>query len=290
MEHDDDKTQTHVPLTAATMVSHYRIIDKIGAGGMAEVYLAEDTALNRKVALKILLPHLCQDPDCRVRFKRVVEAVARLDHLYIVSILDVGEFEERPFLTMPHVEGKSLREVCADNLLSPDRALEIGIQVCEGLQAAHEGGVIHGDVKPSNILLDRTGKVKLLDFGLTVIKGSEHLTRSGTTLGTLAYMSPERVLDEEIDGRSDIWSVGVVLCELMTGRLPFTGDHKAAVVHAIVCEDPVLLNKRTSPIVEDVRQVIARSLQKDRGHRYATAQDLLWSLKYVREKLNMVVR
>ncbi|MEA2031566.1 MAG: serine/threonine-protein kinase [candidate division Zixibacteria bacterium] len=232
-ESHDDRTPSFVALTKGVEVSHYKIIEKIGAGGMGEVYLALDTKLNRKVALKFLPPHLYQDEDCRKRFTREAQAAAGLDHPNIAAIHEVGEFQGRPFYAMQVVEGQSLREVIAGKDLPIDRILEIGIQVCEGLQAAHDKGIIHRDIKPSNILLDQHGRVRIVDFGLAAIRGSEHLTKTGSTLGTIGYMSPEQVQGKAADHRSDLFSLGVVLYELMTEQNPFKRDSEAATLKAV---------------------------------------------------------
>ncbi|UCC45013.1 MAG: serine/threonine protein kinase, partial [Candidatus Zixiibacteriota bacterium] len=202
MEPDDDRTQTHVALTRGTMVSHYQIVEKIGAGGMGEVYLAEDTRLSRKVALKFLPPHLCQDEECRTRFTREAQAAARLSHPNIIHVYEVGEYQRRPFFAMEHVEGRSLREFAGEKDLPVERILELGIQICEGLNEAHHKGITHRDVKPSNVLIDSHGRAKIVDFGLASVVGSDQLTRTGSTLGTIGYMSPEQVQGKEIDHRS----------------------------------------------------------------------------------------
>jgi non-specific serine/threonine protein kinase len=168
------------------------------------VSLAEDTELNRKVALKFLSSHLCQDADCRTRFKREAQAAAKLDHPNIVAVHEVGEFQGRPFFTMQHIEGRSLREYEHQQELTIPQVLEIGIQIAEGLQAAHEKGVTHRDVKPSNVLIDSHGRARILDFGLASVAGTEHLTKTGSTLGTIGYMSPEQVRGEQVDQRTDI--------------------------------------------------------------------------------------
>ena len=186
----DDRTRTHIVLTKGTMVGHYKIIEKIGAGGMGEVYLAEDTELDRKVALKFLPSYLCQDENCRARFKREAQAAAKLDHPNIIHIYEVSEFQNRPFFAMQYIEGQSLKEYCAGKDLSIEQILEIGIQICEGLQSAHEKGITHRDVKPSNILIDLHGRAKIVDFGLGLVAGTDKLTKTGSTLGTIGYMSP----------------------------------------------------------------------------------------------------
>jgi serine/threonine protein kinase len=165
-ERDDARTQTYVPLTNGIMVSHYRIIEKLGAGGMGEVYLAEDTELDRKAALKFLSANLCTDEDCRKRFKREAQAAAKLCHPNIIHVYEVSEYQSRPFFAMEHVEGQTLREYSSGKELSVEEILELGIQICEGLNAAHEKGVTHRDIKPSNILIDSHGRVRIVDFGL----------------------------------------------------------------------------------------------------------------------------
>jgi len=230
---DDDRTQTHVVLTKGTMVAHYRIVEKIGAGGMGEVYLAEDTQLNRKVALKFLPPHLCQDEDCRARFKREAQAVAKLNHPNIITIHEVSEYQGRPFFAMEHVEGLSLKEFSTAKDPSIERILELSIQICEGLNDAHEKGVTHRDIKPSNILIDSHGRAKIVDFGLASMVGTDQLTKTGSTLGTIGYMSPEQVQGKEIDHRSDLFSLGVVLYELIAKQNPFKRDSEAATLKAV---------------------------------------------------------
>ena len=271
-----------MPLTSGTMVSHYRIVEKIGAGGMGEVYLAEDTKLHRKVALKFLPLHLCQDPECRARFTREAEAAAQLDHPNIVSVFEVGEFQGRPFFSMQHVEGQSLKEVIAGKTLPLERIIEIGIQICEGLQAAHEKGITHRDIKPSNILIDTHGRARIVDFGLASVMGSDHLTKTGSTLGTVGYMSPEQVRGESVDYRTDIFSLGIVLYELVTGRQPFKGESDAATSRNITDLTPEPLARYKSEISAEIQRIISKALAKDRNLRYQHADDILADLK--REK------
>jgi serine/threonine protein kinase/Tfp pilus assembly protein PilF len=284
MVSDDDMTRTHVPLTGGTMVSHYRIIEKIGAGGMGEVYLAEDTELNRKVALKFLPSHLCQDADCRARFKREAQAAAKLDHPNIVAVHEVGDFQGRPFFSMQHVEGQTLREVLAGKALPLDRILEIGIQVCEGLQAAHENGITHRDIKPSNILIDSHGRARIVDFGLASVMGSDHLTKTGSTLGTICYMSPEQVRGETVDHRTDLFSFGVVLYEIITGHSPFKADSEAATLHAITNTKPDLLARYRREIPAEIQTIIDKALEKDVATRYQHADDFAADLRRLAQK------
>jgi len=275
----NDITRSHIQLVKDTIIGHYRIIEKIGAGGMGEVYLAEDTELNRKVALKFLPLHLCQDADCRARFKREAQAAAKLDHPNIVSVFEVGEFQGRPFFSMQHVEGQSLKEVIAGKTLPLDRVIDTGIQVCEGLQAAHDKGITHRDIKPSNILVDSHGRARVVDFGLASLMGADQLTKTGSTLGTVGYMSPEQVRGEEADHRSDIFSLGIVLYELITGRQPFKGDNDAATSHAIVYSDPEPLARFASNVPDGLQAIVTKAFAKDRNSRYQHVDDLLVDLK-----------
>ena len=285
-ESSDDRTLTHVVLTNGTMVSHYRIVEKIGAGGMGEVYLAEDTKLKRKVALKFLPSHLCQDEDCRKRFTREAQAAAGLDHPNIAGIYEVGEHNGRPFFSMQVVEGLSLKEVIAGKDLPIDRILEIAIQVCEGLQAAHDKGIIHRDIKPSNILLDSHGRARIVDFGLADIRGSEHLTKTGSTLGTIGYMSPEQVRGEESDHRSDLFSLGVVLYELITKQNPFRRDSEAATLKAVIDDlvEPVARFKSGLP--DGLQAIVDKTLEKDVKTRYQHADGMLSDLMRLKRTLD----
>jgi len=277
--HEDDKTQTHRPLSGGTMVAHYRIIEKIGAGGMGEVYLAEDTNLSRKVALKFLPPHLCQDVECRARFKREAQAAAKLDHPNIVAVHEVCEFQGRPFFSMQHVEGQSLKEVIAGKALPLDRIIEIGIQVCDGLQAAHEKGITHRDIKPSNILIDSHGRARIVDFGLASVMGSDHLTKTGSKMGTVGYMSPEQVRGEAVDHRTDLFSLGVVLYELITGHSPFKSDNEAATLHAIMDANPEPLTRFRREVPAQLQIIVDKALDKKVTTRYQHADDLATDLR-----------
>jgi serine/threonine protein kinase/tetratricopeptide (TPR) repeat protein len=278
MEPDDDKTQTHVVLTKGTIVGHYRIIEKIGAGGMGEIYLAEDTQLDRKVALKFLPSHLCQDEDCRKRFKREAQAAAKLSHPNIIHVYEVSEYQGRPFFVMEHVEGRSLREVKAEEL-DIDRIVGIAIQLCDGLQSAHASGVIHRDIKPSNIIIDFSGRPKLLDFGLAAVKGGEDLTKTGSTLGTVGYMSPEQIEGKTTDARSDLFSLGVVLYELIANKSPFRRDDETATLKAILQDAPQPLARYNSNAPNDLQRIVSKLLEKDPSLRYQSAAGVIPDLK-----------
>jgi serine/threonine protein kinase/tetratricopeptide (TPR) repeat protein len=279
MESNDDKTKSFITLAKDTELGHYRIIEKIGAGGMGEVYLALDMKLNRKVALKFLPSHLCQDEDCRKRFTREAQATANLDHPNIAAIHEVGEYQGRPFYAMQVVEGQSLKDLISGKDLSVERILEIAIQVCEGLQAAHEKGIIHRDIKPSNILLDDHGRVRIVDFGLASIQGSETLTKSGSTLGTIGYMSPEQIEGKPTDGRSDLFSLGVVLFELIANKSPFRRDDGTATLKAILQDIPEPLARYKSNVPDDLQRIVSKLLEKDPTLRYHSAAGVIPDLK-----------
>ena len=230
VEDDNEKARDASALGEGTRLGHYRIIEKIGAGGMGEVYLAEDTELNRKVALKFLPSHLCQDEDCRARFKREAQAAAKLSHPNIVTIFEVNEFHGRPFIAMEHLEGLRLDDYLQEKKLSIDDIIGLALQICEGLHEAHNQDIVHRDIKPGNIVIDRKGRAKILDFGLATVKGINKVTKTGSTLGTVNYMSPEQTRGEELDNRSDIFSFAVVLYEMITGKLPFRGEHEPAIM------------------------------------------------------------
>lgn len=283
-EFDDDKTRTHVVLTRGTMVQHYRIVEKLGAGGMGEVYLAEDTKLKRQVALKFLSTQYVSDSDFKTRFMREAEATAKLNHPNIVTIYDVSEFQGRPFFAMELIEGQSLRELSKDKELDLDRIIELAIQFCDGLGAAHEKKVVHRDIKPSNVVIDAYGRIKILDFGLAAIQGGERLTRTGSTLGTVRYMSPEQVQGRVVDNRSDLFSLGVVLYEMITGRTPFERDNEAATLKSIGQDKPEPLERYKSGVPDRLQQVVDKLLEKDREFRYQNASDVKSDLK----RLNVV--
>ncbi len=270
----DDKTHTHFVLTKGTMVGHYRIVEKIGAGGMGEVFLADDTKLNRQVALKFLPDHMVANEDAKSRFTREAQAAAGLKHPNIVTIHEVAEFKGRPFFAMECCEGETLRETIKEQKLTIDQIIDLVMQICDGLQEAHESGIVHRDIKPSNIILDKRGRPKLVDFGLATIAGTDKLTKTGSTLGTIGYMSPEQIQIKDIDHRSDLFSLGVVLYEMLTGRLPFKGDNEASTMNAVLNETAEPLSRYKSGVSGEFQRIVSKLLEKDPAIRYQSAAEI----------------
>ena len=281
MPEDDsnDITRSYLQLSNGTIIGHYRIIEKIGAGGMGEVYLAEDTSLSRKVALKFLPPHLCHDADYRARFQREAQAAAKLSHPNVITIHEVSEYNGRPYFVMEHIGGEALADFIKKHDQSIEKIIDLSIQICEGLNKAHQAGIIHRDIKPSNVLIDNDGRAKILDFGLAAIEGTDKLTRTGSTMGTLHYMSPEQTRGEEVDHRSDIFSFGAVLYEMITGQRPFKGDHEPAILYAIGYEEPEPLARYKTGVPDELQRIVGKMLAKDRSLRYQHADELLADLK-----------
>jgi len=260
-------------------ISHYKVVRKLGEGGMGEVYLAEDTKLDRQVALKFLSEQFASDHSFKARFKREAQAAAALNHPNIITIHEVAEYEDRPFIAMEFVEGESLKELIERKDLSIDRVADLGLQISQGLAKAHQAGIVHRDVKPQNILIDKDGRARICDFGLAKLKREAMLTRTGTTVGTVSYMSPEQGQGKEVDQRSDIFSFGVVLYEMITGQLPFKGEHEAAMIYSIVNENPEPLARYKSDVPDELQRVVDKALRKDIGTRYQSASDIIADLK-----------
>jgi len=278
-EAGDNKTQTFQSLTPGTQVHHYRISDRIGAGGMGEVYLADDTRLDRRVALKLLPYHLAGDEAIRTRFAREARAAAKLNHPNIVTVYEVGDFNGRPFIAMEYVEGETLHAVAAAGELSLSRITDIIGQCAAGLAEAHEKGVIHRDIKPANVVIDRSGRARLVDFGLADVQGGDHVTRPGTTMGTFAYMSPEQAGGRNCDGRTDLFSLGVVWYELLTGKSPFARGSSAATLQAVLEFDPPRPIHNDDPVPESTWSLLQRLLAKSREERLTSASELLAALR-----------
>lgn len=266
-------------------ISHYKIAEKVGEGGMGEVYLAEDTKLNRKVALKFLPSQYASDKGLKERFKREAQAAAALNHPNIITVYEVSEYENRPFIAMEYVEGESLKDVIVRKKLSIGGVLDIALQISQGLAVAHQAGIIHRDIKPQNILMGKDGRVRICDFGLAKAKRDVTLTQAGSTLGTIAYMSPEQAQGKEADHRSDIFSFGVVLYEMITGQLPFKGEHDAAVINSIVNETPEPLARYKSDVQHGLQRIVEKAMEKDRELRYQHADDLGADMRKLKTEL-----
>jgi eukaryotic-like serine/threonine-protein kinase len=260
-------------------ISHYKILEKLGEGGMGVVYKAQDTKLDRIVALKFLPPHLLYDAEAKARFEHEAKAASSLSHTNITTIHEIDEFEGQMFIVMEYCEGKTLKEVIEKETPSIKKVLDIGIQVCEGLAIAHEKGIVHRDIKSNNIMLTPRGQVKIMDFGLAKLRGVSKLTKTGTTLGTMYYMSPEQVQGMEVDQRSDIFSFGVVLYEMITGQLPFKGEHEAAIIYSIINETPEPLARYKANAPEELQRIVDKTLEKNREMRYQQIDELRADLK-----------
>ena len=256
-------------------ILHYKIIEKLGEGGMGVVYLAEDTKLKRRVAIKFLPKHISANSDEQKRFEIEAQASAALNHPNIATIHSIETLDDPD-------PGNELKQRIEESPISINEALDIAIKIGEGLQATHERDIVHRDIKSANIMLTPKGQVKIMDFGLAKIKGSVNLTQAGSTVRTIAYMSPEQAQGGEVDRRSDIFSFGVVIYEMLTSQLPFQGEHQAAIIYSIVNEDPQPVARFNDKVSEDLERIIHKALAKDKEERYQHVDDILGGLK--REK------
>ena len=257
---------------------HYKVTGKLGEGGMGMVYLAEDTKLKREVALKFLPHYISANAEEHDRFKVEAQAAAALNHPNITQTYAIEESDKQIFIVMEYVRGKELKEIIQSNTLGIDEKNRITLQICEALKLAHEKGIIHRDIKSGNIMIDEGGNVKIMDFGLAKIPGSVQITKPGTTIGTTAYMSPEQITGESADKCSDIWSFGVLMYELYSGRLPFSGVYEQAMMYSILEEQPEPASEIAPDIPEHMVHVINRCLQKDRTKRYSSFGDIITEL------------
>jgi predicted Ser/Thr protein kinase len=269
-------------------VSHYNILEKLGEGGMGIVYKAEDIKLKRTVALKFLPPGLTRDAELKKRFFIEAQATAAVNHANIVTVYEIDECDRQFYLAMEYVRGENLREKIASGPLGIDEALKIAVQSAEGLLEAHKKGIIHRDIKSANIMINEKDQVKVLDFGLARLKGHHRVTKTFTTAGTVAYMSPEQSLGDEVDHRTDIWSLGVVLYEMMTGKLPFKGDYQAAVIYSIMNEDPEPITGLRGDVGDELERIVAKALEKNPEQRYQVMEDLLMDLRAIRGEMQTV--
>jgi serine/threonine protein kinase/tetratricopeptide (TPR) repeat protein len=263
-------------------VGHYTILEELGRGGMGVVYKARDTKLDRLVAIKTLPPHIAANREEHERFAREARAAASLNHPNIATIYSIEEHEGGTFIVMEYIEGTELREKLRAGPLALDIVLDLGLQIAGALQAAHRKGIVHRDVKSANIMIAETGQAKVMDFGLAKVRGAAQVTREGTTVGTAAYMSPEQARGEEVDHRSDIWSFGVVLYEMLTGRPPFASDYDQAVVYGILNEEPRPVNDVRPETPGELGAIISKTLAKDPGDRQQSMDEVIAGLRSLR--------
>ncbi|MEW5924545.1 MAG: protein kinase [Candidatus Zixiibacteriota bacterium] len=284
-DNQDDETRSYLILPKGTRIGHYQVIEEIGSGGMGEVYLAEDTELGRRVALKFLRSDICRDEGCRARFRREAQVAAKLNHPNIVTIYEVSEYQGRPFLVMEMVEGRDCHEVIKCGELDLESIVDFAIQICEGLNEAHNSGIIHRDIKPSNVILDSKGRCRLLDFGLAAMLGSERQTPQGVAIGTVGYMSPEQVNGRQADNRSDIFSLGIVLYEMITGRQPFLKETVKETFSAIAQSIPEPLARYKVNVPTGLQKIIDKALDKNPEMRYQHVGDMLTDFKRIKREL-----
>lgn len=268
-------------------ISHYKIIDKIGEGGMGVVYKAEDTKLKRIVALKFLTPQALRSQEEKTRFINEAQAAAALDHPNICTVHEIDEAGGQTFIAMACIEGQNVKDRIDSGPLKVDEAIDLAIQVAQGLQEAHEKGIIHQDIKSGNIMVTSKGQVKIMDFGLAKLSGAKQISKADTTTGTLAYMSPEQVERSPVDRRTDIWSLGIVLYEMLTRQVPFKGDYKLAVEHSILTEDPEPIIQLNKEVPESLDRIVKKALEKDPAQRHQSMDEVLTALQEAKKELEV---
>jgi len=261
-------------------ISHYKILEKLGAGGMGVVYKAQDVKLNRTVALKFLPIELTSDADAVNRFINEAQTASALDHANICTIYEIDETEDgRMFICMAYYEGETLRKKVTSKQLSVSSAIDIARQIANGLARAHEAGITHRDLKPENFIITTRGEVKIIDFGIAILAGQSRLTKTGATPGTMMYTPPEQLQGKAVDHRADIWALGVVLYEMLAGQAPFRGDYEAALVYAIAHESPQPLVRHRPETSEHLQRIVDKALDKNPDTRYQRVVEVLADLQ-----------
>jgi serine/threonine-protein kinase len=266
-------------------ISRYKILDKIGEGGMGVVYRAEDTELQRPVALKFLPRHLLANDEERARFLQEARAAAALDHPNICTIYEIATVDDESFIAMAYIAGEELGHRIGGRPMPLDDAVTFGLEIAEALHEAHSRGVVHRDIKPSNVIINDKGRAILMDFGLAKLHGQTRITQAGTTLGTVAYMSPEQARGEDVDQRSDIWSLGVMLYEMIAGHAPFRGEHQSAVIYAIANDAPPPLTSVRSDVPMELERIANKALAKDPAVRYQHVDEMAVDLRALRRRM-----
>ena len=267
-------------------ISHYKILEKLGEGGMGVVYKAEDTTLRRAVALKFLPPETMRDPQAKARFLHEAQAAAALNHPNICTVYEIGEADGQTFIAMALIEGGSLRDKIGGGPLRLDETIDLAVQIAEGLAAAHKRNIVHRDMKPGNVMVTTEGRTKIMDFGLAKSPGQTRLTKTGTTSGTIAYMSPEQSRGGHIDHRTDIWSFGVMLYEMVTGQRPFRGDYEQAVVRSIVDDQPEPMTALRTGVPMELERIAVKAMAKRPEERYQHVDDMMVDLKALRKAVD----
>ncbi|MDP3025037.1 MAG: serine/threonine-protein kinase [candidate division Zixibacteria bacterium] len=270
-------------------ISHYKILEKLGEGGMGVVYKAQDTKLDRIVALKFLPRNLLCDSEAKARFTHEAKAASALNHTNITTIYEIDEVEGECFICMEYIEGKNLKDRIESAPLKIAEAIGIALQIAEGLQEAHQKRIIHRDIKSANIMQTTRGQVKIMDFGLAKLAGQTRLTKTGATMGIFAYMSPEQAKGDKVDHRADIWSLGVVIYEMVTGQLPFKSEYEQAIVYSIMNEDAQPMTGLRVGVPMELEHIVAKALEKKKEDRYQRIDEMLVDLRRLKRDTDKVL-